>query len=64
VDLAKNGKPAGWPDIQNQAWAEMNTAFVIPRMLQSVVSDNKKPEEAFQVAAEEIDKIYKKYENA
>jgi multiple sugar transport system substrate-binding protein len=64
VDLAKNGKPAAWPDIQNQAWAEMNTAFVIPRMLQAVVSDNKKPEEAFQAAAEEIDKIYKKYEKA
>src|SRR4051794_14388018 len=63
VDLAKNGKPAAWPDTQNQAWAELNTAFVIPRMMQAVVSDNKKPEEAFQAAADEIDKIYKKYEN-
>ena len=62
VELAKDGKPAAWPDVQNQAWAEMNTAFVIPRMLQAVISDNKKPEEAFQTAAEEIDKIYKKYE--
>lgn len=62
VDLAKNGKPINWPDVSNQAMAEVQTAFVIPRMLQSVVSDNKKPEEAFQVAAEEIDKIYKKYE--
>ena len=35
---------------------------MIPRMLQTVISDNKKPEEAFQAAAEEIDKIYKKYE--
>jgi multiple sugar transport system substrate-binding protein len=61
VDLAKNGKPAAWPDVNNQAWAEVSTAFVIPRMLQSVVSDGKKPAEAFQVAAEEIDKIYKKY---
>jgi hypothetical protein len=32
-------------------------------MLQSVLSENKKPEEAFQMAAEEVDKIYKKYEN-
>ena len=64
VDLAKNGKPINWPDISNQALAEVQTAFVIPRMLQSVVSDNKKPEEAFQVAAEEIDKVYKKYENS
>ena len=23
VDLAKNGKPAAWPDTQNQAWAEV-----------------------------------------
>ena len=64
VDLAKNGKPINWPDVSNQAMAEIQTAFVIPRMLQSVVSDNKKPEEAFQAAAEEIDKIYKKYENS
>ena len=62
VDLAKNGKPISWPDIQNQALAEVQTAFVIPRMLQSVVTDGKKPEEAFTVAAEEINAIYKKYE--
>jgi ABC-type glycerol-3-phosphate transport system substrate-binding protein len=64
VDLAKSGKPSAWPDIQTPAWAEMNNAFVIPRMLQAVVSDNKKPEDAFQAAADEIDKIYKKYENS
>jgi multiple sugar transport system substrate-binding protein len=64
VDLAKNGKPIHWPDVSNQAMAEVLTAFVVPRMLQSVVSDGKKPDEAFQVAAEEIDKIYKKYEQA
>ncbi|MGE3269643.1 MAG: ABC transporter substrate-binding protein [Chloroflexota bacterium] len=64
VDLAKNGKPAAWPDVNNQAMAEIQTAFVIPRMLQAVLSDNKKPEEAFQTAAEEIDKVYKKYEKA
>ena len=58
----KNGKPIGWPDVANQAMAEVQTAYVVPRMLQAVISDNKKPEEAFQAAAEEIDKIYKKYE--
>ena len=63
VDLAKNGKPISWPDVANQAMAEVQTAYVVPRMLQAVISDNKKPEEAFQAAAEEIDKIYKKYEN-
>jgi multiple sugar transport system substrate-binding protein len=62
VDLAKNGKPISWPDIQTQALAEVQTAFVIPRMLQSVITDGKKPEEAFTVAAEEINTIYKKYE--
>ena len=62
VDLAKNGKRIGWPDLQNEAFAEMQTAFVIPRMIQSVISDGKKPEEAFTVAAEEINAIYKKYE--
>jgi ABC-type glycerol-3-phosphate transport system substrate-binding protein len=61
VDLAKNGKPINWPDVSNEAIAEVQTAFTIPRMLQAVVSDNKKPEEAFQAAAEEIDKIYAKY---
>ena len=62
VELAKNGKRIGWPDLQNEAYAEMQTSFVIPRMLQSVISDGKKPEEAFTVAAEEINTIYKKYE--
>ncbi len=62
VDLAKNGKPISWPDMQGQALAEVQTSFVIPRMLQSVISDGKKPEEAFTVAAGEIDSIYKKYE--
>ena len=62
VDLAKNGKPINWPDIQTQALAEVQTSFVIPRMIQSVITDGKKPEEAFAVAAEEIDTIYKKYE--
>lgn len=62
VDLAKNGKPISWPDLQNQPLAEVQTAFVIPRMLQRVISDGKKPEEAFAAAAEEIDAIYRKYE--
>ncbi|MCC6180091.1 MAG: extracellular solute-binding protein [Chloroflexi bacterium] len=62
VDLAKNGHPIAWPDVYNQAFAEIQTAYVIPRMLQTVISDKTKPEEAFQKAAEEIDKIYQKYE--
>jgi multiple sugar transport system substrate-binding protein len=62
VDLAKNGKPIGWPDMQGQALAEVQTSFVVPRMLQRVISDGQKPEEAFAVAAEEVNTIYKKYE--
>ena len=61
VDLAKNGVAAGRTS-RTEASPSSQTSFVIPRMLQSVISDGKKPEEAFTVAAEEINTIYKKYE--
>jgi ABC-type glycerol-3-phosphate transport system substrate-binding protein len=64
VELAKSGKPTAWPDVNNEAWAEMNTAFVVPRMLQRVISDKLKPEQAFEEAAEAINKIYQKYNKA
>jgi len=63
VELAKTGKPNGWPDFQNEALAEVQTSYVIPRMLQRVVSDGAKPDDSFATAAEEIDAIYKKYES-
>jgi hypothetical protein len=63
VELAKNGKPIGWPDLNNEAYAEFQTAFVVPRMLQRVISDGAKPEDSFAAAAEEVDAIYKKYES-
>jgi multiple sugar transport system substrate-binding protein len=64
VELARNGQPAAWPDVDNEAYAEMLTSFVVPRMLQRVVSDRAKPEQAFEEAAEAVQQIYQKYEKA
>ncbi|MFN8524968.1 MAG: extracellular solute-binding protein [Chloroflexota bacterium] len=62
VDLAKTGKPNAWPDVNNEAYAESNTAFVVPRMLQRIISDKVKPDQAFDEAAEAYQKIYAKYD--
>lgn len=64
VELAKNGKPNAWPDLNNEAYSETSTAFVVPRMLQRVISDKAPPDQAFDEAADEIQKIYQKYERA
>ena len=63
VELAKNGKPIGWPDLNNEPYAEVQTSFVVPRMLQRVISDGAKPEDSFAAAAAEVEAIYKKYES-
>jgi len=62
VELAKAGKPSAWPDVNNEAFAESNTAFVVPRLLQRIISDKLTPEQAFDEAAEAYQKIYQKYE--
>ena len=62
VELAKTGKPNAWPDVNNEAYAESQTAYVVPRMLQHIVSDKWSPDRAFDEAAEEYQKIYQKYD--
>jgi multiple sugar transport system substrate-binding protein len=61
VDLAKSGKPSGWPDVYNEAYAETQTAFHVPRMLQRIVVDRWTPERAFEEAADAYQKVYQKY---
>jgi multiple sugar transport system substrate-binding protein len=61
VDLAQTGKPTAWPDLYNEAFAETQTAFHVPRMLQRIVSDRWSVEQAFDEAAEAYQKVYQKY---
>jgi multiple sugar transport system substrate-binding protein len=63
VELAKTGKPAGWPDVNNEPFNEAQTQFIIPRMMQRVISDKMPPDKSFEVAAEEYATLYKKYES-
>jgi multiple sugar transport system substrate-binding protein len=59
-ELAKAGKSDGWPDVNNTAYSEMKNQFLIPRMLQRVISDKLTPEQAFQETAEAIQMVYAK----
>ena len=61
VDLAVSGKPNAWPDVYNEAFAETQTAFHVPRMLQRIVSDHWSPDQAFDEAAEAYQRVYQKY---
>ncbi|MCS6849497.1 MAG: extracellular solute-binding protein, partial [Anaerolineae bacterium] len=40
LDVAKNGTPPAFPDVDNPAYAEFNANFLIPKMIQRVVVDN------------------------
>lgn len=58
VDVAKVGTPLDWPDVSNQAFAEVKSTFVVPRMIQRVVSDGMSPEQSFEEAVEAVREIY------
>ena len=59
-ELAKAGKPDAWPDVNNTAYNEMRNQFVIPRMLQRVISDKITPAQSFQETADALQKLYAK----
>ncbi len=64
VELAKSGQRTAWPDVYNEAYAESQTSYIVPRMLQRIVGDKMPAEQSFQLAAEDYQKIYQKYDKA
>ena len=61
LDLALNGTPSSFPDVNNTAFAEYQTNFLTPRMIQRVVVDGLSVDEAVMETQEACQAIYDKY---
>jgi multiple sugar transport system substrate-binding protein len=61
LDLALNGTPPGVPDVDNAAFNEFNNNFLIPKMIQRVVVDNKSVDDAIAETQSACQAIYDKY---
>jgi multiple sugar transport system substrate-binding protein len=62
LDLVENGTAPGFPDVFNPAYAEFQTNFLVPKMIQRVVIDDYTLDEAMDEAQAAAEAIYAKYE--
>lgn len=62
LDLALNGTPAGFPDVNNAAFAEYQTNFLTPKMIQRIVVDGVSIDDAIAETQAACQTIYDKYE--
>ena len=62
TDLAINGTPGYFPDVNNAALAEYQTNFLTPKMVLKVVIDGKSIDEAIAETQAACQEIYDKYE--
>ncbi len=61
LDLALNGTFGAYPDVDNPAFAEYQTNFLTPRMIQRVVVDGLSVDEAVLETQQACQDIYDKY---
>ena len=61
LDLAQNGTPPGYPDVNNAAFAEYQTNFLTPKMVQRIVVDNKSIDDAIKETQAACQAIYDKH---
>jgi multiple sugar transport system substrate-binding protein len=61
LDVAQNGTPPGFPDVDNPAYAEFGSNFLIPKMIQRVVVDNLSIDDAVKETQAACQLIYDKY---
>ena len=61
LDLSLNGTPPGWPDVNNAAFAEYQTNFLTPKMVQKIVIDKKSIDDAIKETQTACQQIYDKY---
>jgi len=61
LDLARNGTPDGFPDVSNVAFADYQTNFLTPRMVQRIVVDGISIDEAIAETQQACQDIYDKY---
>jgi len=62
IDLALNGTPQGFPDLNNAAFAEYQTNFLTPKMVQRIVVDGLSIDDAVAETQAACQAIYDKYE--
>jgi multiple sugar transport system substrate-binding protein len=60
-DLVLNGTAPGAPDVNNTAYADFNSNFLVPKMIQRVVVDGLSIDDALAEAQKQGDAIYAKY---
>lgn len=60
LDLATNGTFGAYPDVDNAAYAEYDTTFLTPRMIQRIVIDGISIDEAIAETQEACQAIYDK----
>jgi len=61
LGLAKNGTAPAWPDVNNAAFADFNSNFIIPKLAQRVVVDGWDFDRAIAEAQATGQAIYDKY---
>jgi multiple sugar transport system substrate-binding protein len=62
LDLALNGTPAAYPDVNNAAFAEYQTNFLTPKMIQRIVVDGLSIDDAVAETQAACQAIYDKYQ--
>jgi multiple sugar transport system substrate-binding protein len=62
LNLVENGTAPGFPDVYNPAYAEFQTNFLVPKMVQRIVIDDYTLDEAMDEAQAAAEAIYAKYE--
>lgn len=62
LDLALNGTPGAFPDVNNAAFAEYQTNFLTPRMIQRIVVDGISIDDAIAETQEACQAIYDNYQ--
>lgn len=61
LDLALNGTGSSWPDVNNAAYAEFNSNFLVPKMIQRAVVNKWDPDKAIDEAQTNGEAIYAKH---
>ncbi len=62
LDLAINGTAPGFPDVNNAAFAEYQTNFLTPKMIQRIVVDGRSIDDAIAETQTACQAIYDKYQ--
>ncbi len=60
-DLVANGTAPGFPDVSNTAYADFNSNFSVPKMIQRIVVDGMSIDDAMAEAQKQGEAIYAKY---